>query len=759
MGAGNGSLLKPAIVLFSLILGVYAAVAGLRPPPVVPVTAPPAEFSAGRALKYVKDLASKPHPFSSAAHDEVREEIVGLWKTLGFDPEVQTAVLIDGKRGEAAKIANVLARLKGTEAGKAVMLVAHYDSVPFSFGAADDASGVAVLLETARALKAGPAPKHDIVFLVTDGEEMDLLGARAFVREHPWAADIGLAINFEARGTSGPSIMFETSRGNGPLVRAFAASAPRPQATSFAVTVYRRMPNGTDLSVFLEAGMQGLNFAFIGGPRDYHTPQDSPAHLDPRSLQHHGSSALALARYFGRAGVPEMGRTDAVYFNAPGSGLVVYSQRTARAAAVLALLFLIPAGVVGFRKGLLVSRKLLGSALFICLVLVLCPVIAVLFAKLAGLLPGRWLPRGEPGSNPFYFAALLSIVAALSISLYGLFRRKNGWRNIAFSASSLGVLVTLGLTVAAPGTSYITGLPSLLGAAALLGLFLIRADGIDTAAGTAAVAACSFATGFVFASLIPFIFIALGLTPMGAAGLALVMALALLGIVPAIEILTRNGTGAWALLAVLAFTVSAAAGAATTRYTVRHPQPSQMGYCLDLDTGRADWFIDSGARDAWTARFMPTPKPGFKTGDPSLARIPFDGGEAPAYAPEPPLIEKLEETAVGEGRLLRVRVRSPRRAVQLALEAEKADVAGVEMNGVPVAATGPGGKGLRFRFYGPGPDGYELLIRLRNREPVPVTVLEWTLGLPDIPGRIWPRPPSKIMPVRLWTMIRATRVL
>ena len=254
MGTGHGSVLRPAFVLFSLILGGFAAVAGLRPPPAVPDTAPPAEFSADRALKYVKNLASKPHPISSAAHDEVREAIIGLWKTLGFDPEVQTAVLIDGRRGEAAKIANVLARLKGTEAGKAVMLVAHYDSVPLSFGAADDASGVAVLLETARALKAGPAPKHDVVFLVTDGEELDLLGARAFVREHPWAADIGLAVNFEARGTSGPSIMFETSRGNGPLVRAFAASAPRPQATSFAITVYRRMPNGTDLSVFLEAG-------------------------------------------------------------------------------------------------------------------------------------------------------------------------------------------------------------------------------------------------------------------------------------------------------------------------------------------------------------------------------------------------------------------------------------------------------------------------------------------------------------------------
>ncbi len=85
--------------------------------PALPDTAPPAEFSAGRALKYVERISSKPHPFASAAHDEVLVEVVGLWRSLGFEPEVQTATIGDAKRGEAAKAANVLARLKGTGAG------------------------------------------------------------------------------------------------------------------------------------------------------------------------------------------------------------------------------------------------------------------------------------------------------------------------------------------------------------------------------------------------------------------------------------------------------------------------------------------------------------------------------------------------------------------------------------------------------------------------------------------------------------------
>ena len=499
MDARAGSFLKPALVLFGLILGFYAAISGLKPPPALPDTAPQAEFSAGRALKYVERLSSKPHPFASGAHDEVLEEVVGLWRSLGIEPEIQTASLVDAKRGAAAKVANVLARLKGTRGGKAVMLVAHYDSVPSSFGAADDASGVAVLLETARALKIGPAPKHDIIFLVTDAEEPGLIGARAFVGQHPWAADVGLAVNFEARGTSGPSIMFETSDGNGPLIRTFAASAPRPQATSLAVTIYRRMPNGTDLSVFLDAGMQGLNFAFIGEPRDYHTPQDSLAHLDPRSLQHHGSSALALARHFGETGVPERERTNAVYFNAVGPGLVVYAPRTAALAALLAVLLLAAAGFVGLRKGLLAPRKLLWSGLFLLLVLVLGPVLAVLFAKLIRFAHGRWLPMGEPGSNAFYFAASLFLVSAVFLVLYGLFRRRNDWSNMAFVSGSLGVLLTIWLCAAAPGASYITGWPSLLGAAAILGIFLAKGDGLGTAGGTIAGVLCAFATVIIFA--------------------------------------------------------------------------------------------------------------------------------------------------------------------------------------------------------------------------------------------------------------------
>ena len=133
-------------------------------------------------------------------------------------------------------------------------------------GAGDDASGVAAILESLRALKAGPPPDRDIIILINDGEEIGLFGAEVFAEEHPWAKDVGVVLNFDARGNTGPSFMFETSDGNGWLIEQMARALPHPMATSLTGEVYRLMPNDTDLTVYKKQGMAGLNFAFVGGP-------------------------------------------------------------------------------------------------------------------------------------------------------------------------------------------------------------------------------------------------------------------------------------------------------------------------------------------------------------------------------------------------------------------------------------------------------------------------------------------------------------
>ena len=219
-------------------------------------------------------------------------------------------------RGGATCV-NIVARWRGTgPAGKkALLLSAHYDSVERGPGAGDDASGVAAILESLRALKAGPAPERDVIILINDGEEAGLYGAEVFADEHPWAEDVGVVLNFDARGNSGPSFMFETSDGNGWLIEQMARALPHPMATSLTMEVYRLMPNDTDLTIYKKHGMAGWNFAFVGGLYYYHSPEDTPANLDPRTLQHQGENLLAMARHLVRLDLDDVRRDDVVYFS------------------------------------------------------------------------------------------------------------------------------------------------------------------------------------------------------------------------------------------------------------------------------------------------------------------------------------------------------------------------------------------------------------------------------------------------------------
>ena len=127
--------------------------------------------------------------------------------------------------------------------------------------------------------------ERDLIVLFPDGEEDGFHGSHLFVNEHPWARDVGIVLNFDARGNSGPSIMFETSEENGWLISQFAQAVNQPLATSLSMDIYQVLPNDTDLTVFKRAGMGGLNFAFGSGLAYYHTADDTPANLDQRTLQ------------------------------------------------------------------------------------------------------------------------------------------------------------------------------------------------------------------------------------------------------------------------------------------------------------------------------------------------------------------------------------------------------------------------------------------------------------------------------------------
>lgn len=104
---------------------------------------------------------------------------------------------------------NVVGRIEGAQRpGEALLYTAHWDHLGLCRrpavrdricnGAVDNASGVALMLETARALAAGPKPGRSILFVATTAEEMGLLGARSFVRNPPVPAkSIVAALNLD----------------------------------------------------------------------------------------------------------------------------------------------------------------------------------------------------------------------------------------------------------------------------------------------------------------------------------------------------------------------------------------------------------------------------------------------------------------------------------------------------------------------------------------------------------------------------------
>jgi hypothetical protein len=329
------------LALGGLLLGLLAAltIASVAPPAVAGVDAPVTEFSAARAMVHVEAIARSPHPVGSPAHEEVRAYLLGVLSQLGLEARIQEASIGLKAAGvmHAAHVQNVIARLPGTHAGPAVMLAAHYDSVPQSRGASDDASGVATLLETARALTAGPRLANDVVFLFSDAEEVATCGALAFTEDELARQPIAVALNFEARGTRGAVALYDTSDDNGALIDALSNSARRVVSTSLLGSLARALPNDSDASVLKRAGIPTYAFAYVDNLYAYHQFTDSTEALDIRSLQHDGDYALPLVQYWGNRPLPLPRAAAVAYFDVFGRFVVSYSGAAARALALLTL--------------------------------------------------------------------------------------------------------------------------------------------------------------------------------------------------------------------------------------------------------------------------------------------------------------------------------------------------------------------------------------------------------------------------------------
>ncbi|AEV81594.1 peptidase [Actinoplanes sp. SE50] len=757
----DAALLRPArrgfaalAVLAVLALGGFAAVRSILPPAAAPASAPGGEFSAERAFQSVRTIAAAPHPAGSAANDTVRDHLLRTLRGLGLSPQVQDTVTAQGGELSAsaggtglARVRNVVTLIPGSASTGRVFLVAHYDSAQTGPGGNDDAAGTASLLEIARALTTGPKLRNDVVLVMTDAEEACLCGAEAFVRQNPLAAGGGVVINLEARGSSGPAIMFETSARNARLVDAYAHT-PDPVGTSFAVEIYRLLPNDTDFTAFREAGFTGLNSAYIDGAAVYHAPTDLPAAMDRDSLQHHGANALALTRTLGdtdRLAAATRAGGDATYF--PALGLLVrYPGGLVWPLAGLAVLAVAALAWRARRTGRLTGRRLALAGLLTLAPIVVAPVLAQLFWTVLTLIRPEYgaLPI-DPYRPGLYRIAVIAIAAAVVFCWFALLRRRLG--AAALAVAGLGWLAGLGVVLAAvtPGGAYLATLPALAGA--LTGLLTPH---VRPWAGAAVSTLSGLVAVVILLPTVVMLFPALGMA-MGAAG-AFLTVLMLLALLPVIDLIHPSAEpvqglpagrarrrGALAtLVASLTALACTAAGLAVDRFDAAHPSLTQLMYALDTDTGRAQWLSAEAKTQDWTAQYVSGAPKAVATTLPAFGAEELRTGPAPAASlPAPALTVESDTPSPDGGRVLKLLLK-PQRTVRFttlhvaaAHQVTAATVAGQQ---VPVGRAAGGGWGFGFIFHAPPAEGVEVVLTVRGTGPVKLRAMDASDNVTEMPG-------------------------
>ncbi len=216
--------------------------------------------------------------------DQVRaleQDILAAWPSL----EVSVSADVKREKGEAV---NVLARLPGASPGRAVVVGAHYDHLgrggdgslapelqgQVHNGADDNASGTAVVLEMARLLAAGPAPRSDVIFALWSGEELGLLGSKHWAQE-PTVPLEGVAanLNLDMVGRAGDGALTVLGAGTAEPFGAWLSEAGAAAGLELAVSLSGQGGGGSDHQAFLEREIPAMHF-FSGVHEDYHRPSD-----------------------------------------------------------------------------------------------------------------------------------------------------------------------------------------------------------------------------------------------------------------------------------------------------------------------------------------------------------------------------------------------------------------------------------------------------------------------------------------------------
>lgn len=710
--------MRRALALTFALLGLVIAVTFVRyaPPAPAPRDAPHERFSAERARDVQTQLVGdgSTRYVGTEGNRRGAEMLVADLEKLGWTVDEQRAMSC-ARSGNCATVTNVVATLPGTEPSlPGVLVSAHYDSVLVSPGASDDGVGTATVLETARALSEGPRPRRTVTVLVADGEEAGLLGAEAFVRSHPLARTFQTTVNVDARGSSGPSQMFETSRGNDWLIAMMATHLERPVTTSVYYEVYKRMPNDTDFSV-TKTVASGVNFANTADIWHYHDPLDTIANANIGTLQHHGDHVLGMTRAFAAEGATShVGSGDDVWFDVLAFGIARWPERWSLLIALIALALVVGQTVRArvFDRGLVVIVTILPG--------VATSLLAAWVLRAIGALPALWVAHGVPALVAIHALTAAAMLASLR-PLVAKASPRSLWSGTWIGWGVCGVATA----ATVPGASYLFVVPTAF--AAVGGMISFEAACVvPSVVAQVLVIGLSMgvyeALGFAVAPLIalPTILLSTTFAPM------------LVGA----RLTDRRGPLAIAVVGVLA-TIAAVF---VPKFSPTHPQRVNVVFRQDTVLGSTNPTAKVFVDNTWGSSVWGVPPPAMiaklsAAGGPPKREPAFPWSPSASFVTttpidaKPPLFDVVSAKNEGGRRRIAGRVRSPRGGPSLALFFSPGRRVEVRVDGQYVAPRVLS-TGQVVGLLGVPAEGLAIEIDAPGEEPIALTLMDRSRGVP-----------------------------
>jgi hypothetical protein len=760
-GAGAGDRKKAwAAAVFAAVLLIATAVAGVAPllSPATPTSDAVAGFSLERSQEDLAVVAATPHPLGTSELAAVETYLVQELTEMGLAPtvEAETVTMAPDPANSVwtAPVRNVVARIEGTgpDADQAVLLAAHYDSVPTAAGAGDNGAGVVSVLAAMRVLSSGAPPRHDVIAAFVDGEEHEMLGSLAIVESSEWLRDVRVALNTEGVGNAGRVTPALTTPSNGWALRQYLDAVSSPVAYSAFGAPLNATGQGADLGRYQDVVPAGLELVVVGGLPAYHAGTDTAAAMNDGTLAEFGTTVVQLAQQLSQADLGSVAEPNLAAFTVVPGVTVAYSSTWSMPLAVLSALAVVAVIWFARRRGRVAVRRVALA----WLVLGLAGLAGILLATALWLAARVVDPRLSDALNGGAYERTAYVLAAVAAGLTGvllalwLWHRRFQPLEVVAGALLGWSLFALLLAVVLADAAYAATWPLL---AAVVGFGVLAARERPTPVTLAIVTLAALPAVLLISPLVALYFMLAARFEL--VGLPIATPLPMLWTILAVTLvvpllIVARGRIGWRPAAVAgAVAVGLVAVGAVMSASSTGPRPDLLVYHADTDAGTARWVALPQELDTYTGQVT----------DGRWASTQFEASpfhqpgvvETATTAPAPALpgegmpaakVTVTDDVRTPESRTVSVQISAPAGSYAVIVDARSGDgIRGVAVNGEDIPeATSRAPVSVRVVAFSPR-GTVPLQVTVPAGADVELALASYTRGLDGAPVRqLQPRP-------------------